>query len=208
MRKRKLNRIIATLSTFSLVAGAAIFGFTMFQIHQSSSEQAKIYLPAAEKNWNKNSNTILSIKSEAVIGDFLGTIEIPSISKKMNIFQGTSTKELLKGVGHFIESVMPGTSDNAVLAGHRDTVFSNLGKVKIGAQILIKVESGSYIYEVSKIRIVDKNDRTVIVPTSKAVLTLSTCYPFVYFGNAPKRYIVIAKLVTSSKTTKSSIVPL
>jgi hypothetical protein len=39
------------------------------------------------------------------------------------------------------------------------------------------------------------NDRTVIVPTTDAILTLSTCYPFRFVGNAPKRYIVQAGLV-------------
>jgi len=54
---------------------------------------------------------------------------------------------------------------------------------------------GVFVYEVHKIRIVKADDRTVIVPTQDAVLTLSTCYPFRFVGNAPKRYIVQAGLV-------------
>ncbi len=45
--------------------------------------------------------------------------------------------------------------------------------------------------------IVGANDKTVIVPTPTAVLTLTTCYPFIFFGNAPKRFIVSADLVAS-----------
>jgi sortase A len=112
----------------------------------------------------------------------------------VNIFEGTSEAELSKGVGHFIQSVMPGVSDNSVLSGHRDTVFSKLGRVRLGAKIKITVESGTYIYTVNRIRIVSSDDRTVIVPTERATLTLSTCYPFTFIGNAPKRYIVIAVL--------------
>jgi sortase A len=92
---------------------------------------------------------------------------------------------------------MPGVKDNSVISGHRDTVFSNLGKVKIGARIVITVESGRYVYQVERIRIVSSNDRTVIVPTEEATLTLSTCYPFIFVGNAPERYIVVAKLLSS-----------
>jgi sortase A len=51
------------------------------------------------------------------------------------------------------------------------------------------------VYEVHKIRIVNSDDKTVIVPTEDAVLTLSTCYPFRFIGNAPKRYIVQAGLI-------------
>jgi sortase A len=59
----------------------------------------------------------------------------------------------------------------------------------------VRTSYGTFVYEVHKIRIVDANDRTVIVPTTDAVLTLSTCYPFRFIGNAPKRYIVQAGLV-------------
>jgi sortase A len=113
----------------------------------------------------------------------------------MNIFQGTDSRALSKGVGHYLHSVMPGVADNSVLAGHRDTVFSHLDRVKVGDFIIIGTEEGTYIYQVHRLRIVDKNDRTVIVPTKQATLTLSTCYPFRFIGNAPKRYIVQATLI-------------
>ncbi|MHB8064399.1 MAG: sortase domain-containing protein, partial [Ruminiclostridium sp.] len=51
--------------------------------------------------------------------------------------------------------------------------------------------------EIKRIRIVDKDDKTVIVPADHAVLTLSTCYPFYFVGNAPDRYILTADLVIS-----------
>jgi sortase A len=82
-----------------------------------------------------------------------------------------------------------------VLAGHRDSVFRNLGDLKLGDLLTVKTSYGDFVYEVHKIRIVAANDRTVIVPTPDAVLTLSTCYPFRFIGNAPKRYIVQAGLV-------------
>jgi sortase A len=98
-------------------------------------------------------------------------------------------------VGHYVGSVLPGVSDNSVLAGHRDSVFRNLGDVKLGDLMTVRTDYGVFVYEVHKIRIVKADDKTVIVPTADAVLTLSTCYPFRYVGNAPKRYIVQAGLV-------------
>jgi len=85
-------------------------------------------------------------------------------------------------------------NDNSVLAGHRESVFRNLDKMKIGDLLTVKTNYGKFIYEVHKIRIVMANDRTVIVPTPDAVLTLSTCYPFNLVGSTPKRYIVQAGL--------------
>jgi sortase A len=96
-------------------------------------------------------------------------------------------------------SVLPGQVDNSVLAGHRDSVFSQLGKLKLGDLIMVDTSAGNFTYKVSRFRIVGENDRTVIVPTKTAVLTLSTCYPFFYIGNAPKRFIVSANLLEAPK---------
>ena len=132
-------------------------------------------------------------------GDYIGTISIPVLKKTLPIYQGTENSQLEKGVGHFEGSVLPGQTDNSVLAGHRDSVFSKLGKLKMGDLLIVNTAAGNFTYKVSRFRIVDENDRTVIVPTKTAVLTLSTCYPFFYIGNAPKRYIVSADLLESPK---------
>jgi sortase A len=129
-------------------------------------------------------------------GDKIGTLSIPVIELDLPVVQGTDGDDLEKGVGHFVQSVLPGEDDNCVLSGHRDTVFSRLGELKIGDQLFVQTSAGTFTYEVSGMRIVDKDDKTVIVPTDHATLTLTTCYPFIFIGHAPDRYIVSADLVT------------
>lgn len=131
-------------------------------------------------------------------GDNIGTLMIPALNRILSIFQGTGVKELKKGVGHFNQSVLPGEEDNCVLSGHRETVFRQLYKLKIGDQLIVQTTAGTFTYEVTDKRIVDKDDKTVIVPTEQAVLTLTTCYPFNTPGYFPERYIVSAVLVKSS----------
>jgi len=128
-------------------------------------------------------------------GEVFGSLTIPALKLTLPIVEGTDAAELKQGVGHFIDSVMPGEEDNCVLSGHRDTVFTELGKLKIGDRVVAETSTGAYTYEISNIRIVDKDDRTVIVPKDHAVLTVSTCYPFRYIGHAPDRYILTADLV-------------
>ncbi len=130
-------------------------------------------------------------------GDKIGVLRIPVLKREIPIFQGTGTKELKKGVGHFIQSVLPGEEDNSVLSGHRDTVFRKLYILDIGDQLLVETAAGIFTYEVNGIRIVHSDDKTVIVPTNQAILTLTTCYPFNVIGNAPDRYIVSANLVNN-----------
>jgi len=67
--------------------------------------------------------------------------------------------------------------------------------LKIGDQLIVQTSAGTFTYEVKGTRIVDEDDRTVIVPTDHAVLTLTTCYPFDTPGYSPERYIVSADLL-------------
>ena len=101
---------------------------------------------------------------------------------------------LFRSVGHYAKSVLPGLSDNSILAGHRSTVFNRLGELELGDQIFIKTAAGTFIYEIHDFKIVKRTDRTVIVPTEDATLTLTTCYPFNHIGVTTDAFIVSAKL--------------
>lgn len=139
---------------------------------------------------------VVTYPAKGAKGQTIGLLTIPALNQKLPIIEGTGVAELKKGVGHFSQSVLPGVADNCVLSGHRDTVFTRLGELKKGDRFVVETAAGRFNYKISKIRIVDKDDRTVIVPTEKAVLTVTTCYPFRYVGNAPDRYILSADLVT------------
>jgi sortase A len=130
-------------------------------------------------------------------GQALGTLSIPALKQVFPVIQGTGTAELRKGVGHMTETALPGEADNCVLSGHRDTVFTRLGQLKKGDTLVVETAAGIFTYRIGRIRIVGKDDRTVVVPADHAVLTVSTCYPFNYVGAAPKRYVLSADLVTS-----------
>lgn len=132
-----------------------------------------------------------------VEGDNIGSLIIPTLKRRLPIIEGTGVKELKLGVGHFIQSVLPGEKDNCVISGHRDTVFRQLDKLKIGDSLIVQTSAGEFTYKVDGTRIVHQDDKTVIVPTKHAVLTMTTCYPFYFIGNAPDRYIVSATLVES-----------
>src|SRR5665647_1000423 len=130
-------------------------------------------------------------------GDNIGSLTIPALKRKLPILQGTGVEELKKGVGHFSQSVLPGEEDNCVFSGHRETVFRQIGNLKIGDQLIVQTSAGTFTYEVNGTRIVHADDKTVIVPTNHAVLTMTTCYPFYTPGYFPDRYIVSAALVKS-----------
>lgn len=128
------------------------------------------------------------------IGEEIGELYIPKLGATLPIYHGTDEDELARGVGHFAGSVLPGENDNSVLSGHNDTVFRKLGEVGEGDQLIVRTSAGEFTYIVNKVRIVDEDDRTVIVPKPRATLTVSTCYPFDYLASATERYILVAYL--------------
>jgi len=189
---KRARAVVVVVSSLVLMGGLATAGYAGVQIYQSNSNLGSQYLPKLELSVPAQS--LAQIKQPKV-GEVIGSLWIPKLKRTIDIIEGTEAKQLKRGVGHYEGSVLPGVSDNSVLAGHRDSVFRNLGDLKLGDLLHVRTDYGKFVYEVHKIRIVGGNDKTVIVPTEDAVLTLSTCYPFRYIGNAPKRYIVQAGLV-------------
>lgn len=144
---------------------------------------------------NNEVKSPLKYKAYPFKGDYIGTITIPILNKTFPIYEGTSNGELKKGVGHFTGSVLPGIKDNSVLSAHRQNQFKEIGKLKIGDQIIINIGVEEYIYEVIGTKVVKSNDKTVIVSTEEAILTLTTCYPFNYILAVTERYIVSSRLI-------------
>lgn len=139
------------------------------------------------------------------LGSYLGKILIPSIALEYPLVHGDDAQDLRKGVGHDPGTTLPGEDGNVILSGHRDTVFRNLGNVKIGDMITLETFYGTFSYQASNIRIVDGEDRTVIVSSEKEMLTIYTCYPFNYIGSAPKRYVITADFVNSLEASELKI---
>lgn len=136
------------------------------------------------------------------LGDNIGTITLPTLDLSWPIFEGTTEEQLTLGVGHFVGSVLPGVQDNSVLSGHRNTVFGRLGELGAEDEILVSTSAGVFTYEVREFRVVEKTDRSVIVPTETAVLTLTTCYPFKSLVATTQAFIVSSDLVTSALNPK------
>jgi sortase A len=67
-----------------------------------------------------------------------------------------------------------------------------LRDVALGDRVEIESLSGTDVYRVSALYIVNPDDTRSLRPTGRSTVTLVTCYPFYYVGSAPQRYIVRA----------------
>ncbi|MDZ5711414.1 class D sortase [Jeotgalibacillus haloalkalitolerans] len=190
----------ASSNAFPLIKGYYLYK-TSAESHQVSEIKAENVVKDDRLSTRKAENPIDEPLYPEVpeIGDHMGELIIPKLDVSLPIYHGTDEDELEKGVGHYAGSVLPGEQDNSVLAGHRDTVFRRLGEVGEDDLLTVVTEAGSFTYKVRKVRIVDEDDRSIIVPKPKATLTLSTCYPFDAIGYTTERYILIADLIKSER---------
>ncbi|WP_089740678.1 class D sortase [Gracilibacillus ureilyticus] len=130
-------------------------------------------------------------------GESLGALNIESLDLSYPVVQGTRESELEEGIGHMMGTMLPGQGGHVILSGHRDTVFRELEHLETGDEITFSTKYGDFIYEAVDFEIVSADDRTVAVPKDYETLTLTTCYPFDFIGDAPDRYIVYTELKSS-----------
>jgi sortase A len=128
-------------------------------------------------------------------GSYLFRLSLPRQGANLTVVEGTTDAALRQGAGHLEGSPLPGFHGNSVIAGHRDTHFRVLRDVSVGDEIWVDIGRKQYIYQIVETRVVSPEDTTPIRAESEETLTLVTCYPFYYFGPAPKRFIVRAKAI-------------
>ena len=125
----------------------------------------------------------------------MGMIEVPRLGVSAVVREGVDSHTLKVAVGHVPGTARPGQRGNVALAAHRDTFFKELKHIRKRDRILLRTPQKTYEYRVDFIEVVMPTTTRVLKSTNQEVLTLVTCYPFNFVGNAPKRFIVRASAV-------------
>jgi sortase A len=126
-------------------------------------------------------------------GSLIGSLEIPRLHLSAIIAQGDDAATLNVAIGHLPDTPLPWHQGNSALAAHRDTFFRPLQHIRVGDELRLSTPHGSFRYQVRETMVVDPDDVWVLDATDRPMLTLITCYPFSYVGNAPRRFIVRAE---------------
>ena len=127
----------------------------------------------------------------------VGRIDIARVGISAMVLEGDDARTLARGVGHIPGTALPGGSGNVGLAGHRDTFFRALKRIRLGDDILVTTLQGCYRYRVVSSEIVSPDETRVLSASAIPSITLITCYPFRFIGSAPKRFIVHASIMQS-----------
>jgi len=173
-----------------LSAGVLLIGYSAFNVatryvyqayENRAFDQALARRPAAPR------------PAAALDRSLVGKIDIPRLNISAIVKEGVGERTLDVAVGHIPHTALPGQSGNVGVAAHRDTLFRNLKDVRRDDKITLTTLDGEYVYRVVSTKIVQPTDVSVLEPSpNENTLTLVTCYPFYFVGNAPKRFVVRA----------------
>ncbi len=134
----------------------------------------------------------------------LAMLRVPRLRIEVPVLEGTDDFSLNRGVGWIVGTARPGDTGNAAIAGHRDGFFRSLKDTKIGDTVEVATLTAVHRYRVDEIEIVTPSDTAVLRPRANDSVTLITCYPFYFVGNAPMRYVVHAAIVETDRRIKGS----
>ena len=125
----------------------------------------------------------------------LARLEIPDAAVSVMVLDGNDDRTLDRAVGRIPGTARVGAAGNLGIAGHRDGFFRGLRHLEVGDSLSLASLEGVAHYEVAWLRVVEPSNVEVLSPTPERSITLVTCYPFYFVGDAPQRYIVHARLV-------------
>lgn len=179
-------RITTLVRYLLLIVGLAclgFYGYTRWELQESQ----------ADADWSFEH--VPKVRNAAPLqqGAVVGRISIPKLQLTSMVREGVDAATLKLAVGHIPQTPLPGQPGNVGIAAHRDTFFRHLGELKTGDEIGFSTVDGDFTYEIESLKIVEPRDVGVLASSREKVLTMVTCYPFYYIGNAPKRFIVRAK---------------
>lgn len=200
---------LATWIHAQIMSRASLWSFNTLQSNPSIAEEQKDQTSSHGLTFSLWSRQRISAYTRALAGKVrtpLAVLSIRRLGLEVPVFDGTDRITLNRGAGRILGTARPGEPGNIGISAHRDGFFRGLKDLQRGDQIELAVPAQKFVYTVDKIEIVNASDTRVLQARDRPSLTLVTCYPFYFIGNAPGRYVAQASL-TNMKRQGSDLAP-
>jgi sortase A len=127
-------------------------------------------------------------------------LRVPRHGQDLIILQGQSGAALAFGPGMLRQGVRPGRPGACILAGHRDTSFSFLRRIRPGDTLQLEDDQGTtWFYRVTGTEILQA-DELIFGHDPVPHLILITCYPFEsLLPGTRQRYVVTAEIIPAAE---------
>lgn len=166
----------------------------------ASAQAAKVTVQQDQSLWAQGRRAAYERLTANGAPEIAAVLRIPHLETTIPVFNGTTETAMTLGAGHLSDTTALTGEGNIALSSHRDGAFRILKDVKKGDAITLDTKDGIRTFIVKQLFIVDPGEVSVLAPTATTTLTLITCHPFYFVGNAPRRYIVQAELTDKTTT--------
>lgn len=122
----------------------------------------------------------------------IGELTIARLKLRVPVFRDDRDRHLDVGAGVVEGMAYPDELGHIGIAAHRDGYFRALKDIVPGDEILLQTRRGPRRFVVQETRVVEPEALHWLQDTPDPRLTLVTCYPFYFVGNAPQRFLVRA----------------
>lgn len=197
--KRVLAGILSTLSAAMLIGAGWLGGYPFYTDWRAGRQQADL-LAVFDSSAFRSAFT----EGDLAAGSPFTRLVIPKLGVDIVVVEGTSSKALAAGAGHYPGTPLPGEEGNIGIAGHRNIngkPFGALDRLRPGDRVELWTPVARHIYEVvepldghSNPWITAPNDWSVVAPLEGSFLTLTTCHPY---GTAKERLVARAELIST-----------
>ena len=119
-------------------------------------------------------------------------LRISRVGLKVPVYADMTERNLNRGAGLIAKTAALDSDGNIAIAAHRDGYFRALESVAVGDVVELETLAQRRPYRVTELAIVWPTDIWPLHETGGPAVTLVTCYPFYFVGNAPQRFIVRA----------------
>jgi sortase A len=199
---------VSVLSLVLFIAGIGMFaypvGTDIYSRYRQDHLQSAFSDPGTQQAYLEN-----RIK----IGDGLTVLRIPKFDITRLVVQGTTPAALRAGVGHYVNTPLPGEVGNVGIAGHRTTFgrpFNRMDEMGPGDIVTLETPFATYTYKAvqpfgghANPWVVTPDDFSVVSQGTGHLLTLTTCHPK---GSARQRLVMRFELTGSKlKDTKVEV---
>jgi sortase A len=126
-----------------------------------------------------------------------GVLEIPSIAVVAPVLQGTDDAALAIAVGHDPSSPWPGAVGTSILVAHDVSFFSHIDELSVGQSVIWQSGCSTSTFDVTTSAVMHPGEDIPLQPSGDG-LALVTCWPTDALWWTSQRYVVEAKLVSTT----------
>jgi sortase A len=201
---RTIRGLAALLGEALVTIGAVLVLFVVWQLFWTdvvSDADADQAVTALEHNF---ADPAWVQPGHVRLGDAYAIVRIPRFGAGFArpLYEGTTRDVLMRGIGHYVDTAMPGEVGNFAMAGHRTTYgkpFNRIDELADGDVVLVETHDSYLVYRVTGHQIVPPSQGSVLLPVpdrpdapaTEATLTMTSCHPEF---SARERYVVHAGL--------------